>query len=88
MSAAFHRVRHLPAIEAEPLFRDKAGKASKGVHLTVMLRADVFQAGASRRMINKAQPHDVFDRVNSILASKLALEPLELPTLAECIAAS
>ena len=44
MCAARHRVRHLPANEAEPLFRDRAAKMTHGLHLTVMLRSDVFRA--------------------------------------------
>ena len=91
MCAAWHRVRHLPSDAAEPLFRpvdamNVDGNASPGLHITVMLRTDVFRADFSRRGRQKARPEDVYDAVNFVVARKLAREPWAMPTLGECMA--
>ena len=83
MCAVNHRVRHLPEDLAEPLFR---GHGGAGVHLTVMLRTDVFKHKWARRGKHKPRPEDVFDAVNDIVARKLAREPWILPRIAECMA--
>ena len=91
MCAAWHRVQHLPSDAAEPLFRpvdamNVDGNASPGLHITVMLRTDVFRADFSRRGRQKARPEDVYDAVNFVVARKLAREPWAMPTLGECMA--
>ena len=87
MCAAWHRVRHLPPDAAEPLFRPVGAKPDHpGLHITVMLRSDVFRADFSRRGRQKGRPEDVYDAVNLVVARKLAREPWTMPTLGECMA--
>ena len=85
LCAVWHRVRHQDAAKSEPLFR-VAGSAADGplgVHITVMMRSDVF-AHSRARGRELPSPPDVFDVANTIVARRLAREPLVLPTLEEC----
>ena len=85
LCAVWHRVRHQDAAKSEPLFR-VAGSAADGplgVHITVMMRSDVFSRS---RACGRELPSrtDVFHVANAIVARRLAREPLVLPTLEEC----
>ena len=85
LCAVLHRVRHQDAAKSEPLFR-VAGSAADGplgVHITVVMRSDVF-AHSRARGRELPSPPDVFDVANTIVARRLAREPLVLPTLEEC----
>ena len=84
MCIAYHRVRHLTASDAEPLFCAEADSA--GFHIMVVIRSDVFRGDFARRSKQKPRPADVFDTAKRVVAQKLAREPWRLPSLAECIA--
>ena len=87
MCAAWHQVRHRGPDAAEPLFRPIGAKPNHpGLHITVMLRTDVFRADFARRGKQKGRPEDVYDAVNAVVARKLAREPWTMPTLGECMA--
>ena len=83
MCAAWHRVGHFKNTEAEPLFREKA--ADPGIHITVMVRTDVFGAARARGSSGTPCPVDVYHVVNGLVAQRLARRPWRMPTLAECI---
>ena len=53
------------------------------MHITVMLRSDVFARSRARGR-ELPSPPDVFHVANTIVARRLAREPLVLPTLEEC----
>lgn len=86
LCAVWHRVRHQDAAKSEPLFRvaGSAADGQLGVHITVMMRSDVF-AHSRARGREMPSPPDVFDICNSIVARRLAREPWVLPTLEECL---
>ena len=73
LCASRHRVRH---------FEQPAGD----VHVTVMLRTDVFRTERSRAMKFKPKPEAVFDIVNEVVASRLAAWPLGFPCFSSCLA--
>ena len=81
LCAVWHRARHPDAAQAEPLFRSADGQG--GVHITVMMRTNVF-ADSRARGRQTPSPKDVFDIANTIVARRLAREPSALPTLEEC----
>ena len=85
LCAVWHRVRHQDAAKSEPLFWVAGGAADGplGVHITVMMRSDVFSRS---RACGRELPSrtDVFHVANAIVARRLAREPLVLPTLEEC----
>ena len=84
LCAVRHRVRHQDAAKSEPLFRVAGSVADgPGVHITVMMRSDVFAESRARGRKTPSPP-DVFDLANKIVARRLVREPLVLPTLEEC----
>ena len=60
---------------------------NEGVHVTVMLRSNVFPSAGARRCFRKASPAEVYDAVNALVAQHLAEEGLELPAFEACLAA-
>ena len=56
------------------------------IHVTVMLRADVFRDERSRAKKIKPRPVEVFDIVNEAAASALSARPLSFPDFASCLA--
>ena len=85
LCAVWHRVRHQDAAKSEPLFwvAGSAADGPLGVHITVMMRSDVFSRSRARGL-SLPSPTDVFHVANAIVARRLAREPLVLPTLEEC----
>ena len=84
LCAVRHRVRHQDAAKSEPLFRVAGSVADgPGVHITVMMRSDVFAESRARGRKTPSPP-DVFDLANKIVARRLVREPLVLPTLEQC----
>ena len=55
--------------------------------MTVMLRSIVFPSARARRSLGKANPEEVYDAVNALVAQHLAEEGLELPAFEACLAA-
>ena len=53
-----------------------------------MLRSDVFKDGRARGSKNHPAPKDVYDAVNSVVASRLADHRLLMPSVAEIFAQS
>ena len=78
LCAPYHRVRHFE--QPGPLCA-----AAGDVHVTVMLRTDVFRAERSRATKFKPKPEEVFDIVNGIVASALSEQPLVFPDFASCL---
>ena len=78
LCAAWHRVRHLE--QPGPLCA-----AAGDVHVTVMLRTDVFRAERSRATKFKPKPADVFDIVNKVVADALLQRPLGFPDFVSCL---
>ena len=85
LCAVWHRVRHQDTAKSVPLFRVAGSVADGplGVHITVMMRSDVFARSRARGR-EMPSPPDVFHVANTIVARRLAREPLVLPTLEEC----
>ena len=82
LCAAWHQVGHFAPAQAEPLFRRGDGE---GVHVTVMIRSDVFAEARARSSSSRASPVEVYNAVNAVVANNLATRPLRLPTFTECL---
>ena len=79
LRAPWHCVRHQE--QEGPLCA-----AAGDVHVTVMLRADVFRDERSRAKKIKPRPVEVFDIVHEVVASALSARPLRFPDFACCLA--
>ena len=79
LRAPWHRVRHQE--QAGPLCA-----AAEDVHVTVMLRTDVFRGVRSRAKKIKPRLVEVFEFVNEVVASALSARPLSFPDFASCLA--
>ena len=87
LCAGWHKVAHLPTEGAGPLFHTTPAATNEGVHVTVMLRSNVFPSARARTSFGKASPEEVYDAVNALVAQHLAEEGLELPAFEACLAA-
>ena len=87
LCAGWHKVAHLPTEGAGPLFHATPAATNEGVHVTVMLRSNVFPSARARTSFGKASPEEVYDAVNALVAQHLAEEGLELPAFEACLAA-
>ncbi len=76
MCAIEHHVEHEPA-SAECL-----GSGEQAAQITIMFRSDVFRHGQARKKISKPTPVDMFDIVNTVVASHLSTDPMVLPDFA------
>ena len=83
LCAPWHQVEHFAPAQAEPLFQ--RGDGGTGVHVTVMIRSDVFADARARCSSNEASPVEVYRAVNAVVAKKLATRPLRTPTFTECL---
>ena len=83
LCAPWHQVGHFAPAQAEPLFR--RGDGGTGVHVTVMIRSDVFAEARARSSSSLASPVEVYRAVNAVVANNLATRPLRLPTFTECL---
>lgn len=83
LCAPWHQVGHFAPAQAEPLFR--RGDGGTGVHVTVMIRSDVFAEARARNSSSLACPVEVYRAVNAVVANNLATRPLRLPTFTECL---
>ena len=83
LCAPWHQVGHFALAQAEPLFR--RGDGGTGVHVTVMIRSDVFAEARARSSSSLASPVEVYRAVNAVVANNLATRPLRLPTFTECL---
>jgi len=83
LCAPWHQVGHFAPAQAEPLFR--RGDGGRGVHVTVMIRSDVFAEARARCGSSLASPVEVYRAVNAVVANNLATRPLRLPTFTECL---
>ena len=87
LCAGWHKVAHLPTEGAGPLFHATPAATNEGVHVTVMLRSNVFPSARARTSFGKTSPEEVYDAVNALVAQHLAEEGLELPAFEACLAA-
>ena len=87
LCAGWHKVAHLPTEGAGPLFHATPAATNEGVHVTVMLRSNVFPSARARTSFGKASPEEVYDAVNALVAQHLAEEGLELLAFEACLAA-
>ena len=69
------------------MFHATPAATHEGVHVTAMLRSNVFPSARARTSFGKASPEEVYDAVNALVAQHLAEEGLELPASEACIAA-
>ncbi len=76
MCAIKHHVEHEPA-SAECL-----GSGEQATQITIMFRSDVFRHGQARKKISKPTPVDMYDIVNTVVASHLSTDPMVLPDFA------
>ena len=83
LCAPWHQVGHFAPAQAEPLFW--RGDGGTGVHVTVMIRSDVFAEARARSSSSLASPVEVYRAVNAVVANNLATRPLRLPTFTECL---
>ena len=86
LCAGWHKVAHLPTEGAGPLFHATPAATNEGVHVTVMLRSNVFPSARARTSSGKASPEEVYDAANALVAQHLAEEGLELPAFEACLA--
>ena len=83
LCAPWHQVGHFAPAQAEPLFR--RGDGGTGVHVTVMIRSDVFAEARARSSSSLASPVEVYRADNAVVANNVATRPLRLPTFTECL---
>ncbi len=76
MCAVDHRVVH--GRSSQGLF----GTGDRAVQIAIMLRSDVFRHNRARKRGGKPTPTDMFDIVNTVVATHLGAEPLLLPDFA------
>ena len=83
LCAPWHQVGHFAPAQAEPLFQ--RGDGGTGVHVTVMVRSDVFAHARARCSSNVAIPVEVYRAGNAVVAKNLATRPLRMPTFTKCL---
>ena len=79
MCAIEHHVEHEPA-SAECL-----GSGEQAVEITIMFRSDVFRHGQACKKKDKPTPVDLFDIVNTVVASHLSSDHMVLPEFANVV---
>jgi hypothetical protein len=82
LCAVKHRVAHRK--DAEHLY--KRFDSSRGVHINVMLRTNVFGGSQSRAMVKAPSPNCVYDAVNRATASFIRSNPFEMPVFSDVVA--
>ena len=81
LASVWHVVEHYH--DAGSLYHDAVDDA--GCKIVIIFRSECFAANRGRTMGSKPGPGLVFDIVNTIVARKLATEPLLLPSAAEAM---
>ena len=90
LCAPWHQVHHVggPGSAAEPLYRGVASTQDVPVHVTCMLRTDVFAVARARAMNVGPTSTSTYQTANTAVARALARRPLLLPSLEQCEAES
>ena len=88
LCAPWHQVHHVggPGSAAEPLYRGVASTQDVPVHVTCMLRTDVFRAARARTLDSAPGSAELFQIVNTETAKHLAEEPFRLPGMGDVLA--
>ena len=60
--------------------------ADHRVQIAIMARSDVFREGRARKSCSTPGPKELFDIVNSVVATQLAEKPLLMPSLTAVLA--